>query len=231
MLKSFFQFLIHPEIKENDGVFTWKHLKAIFLVYFVRLVITAILCVIIRLINGDLLKSTLVLLRSTFSGENYVHPVYIVIVAPILEELQFRLPMDLKRNSICLGLAIFLGNFILYFLNIPLFYDDFQVLTFLEFLFTYGVLFFVFTWIHKTYLDNWRMDIPNYLVFYFLSILFAIMHLFNYVPLDTNLSFEYLNLVCLYFVGAIALGYLRCHYGFWCGVLLHILFNFLYIFR
>lgn len=231
MLKSFFQFLIHPEIKEDDGVFTWKHLKMIFLVYFVRIVIIVIFCVILRLINGDLLKSTLVLLRSTFSGENYLHLLYVIIVGPILEELQFRLPMDLKKNSICLGLAIFTGNLLLWSLHIPLFYDEFQVLTLLAFLFAYGVLFFAFSWMHKTFLDGWRMDIPNYVVFYFLSILFALMHLFNYVPLDANLSFEYLNIVFVHFISAIALGYLRCHYGFSSSVLSHILFNFLYILR
>lgn len=230
MIKSFFHFLIDPVLKEDDGIFTWKHLKTIFLVYFVRLVITVIFCLILRLINGDLFKSALDLLRSTFSGENYVHPVYIVIVAPILEELQFRLPMDLKKNSICLGLAIFIGNWLIWSLHIPLFYDEFQVLPLLAFLSAYGVLFFVFSWMHKTFLDGWRMDIPNYVVFYFLSILFALMHLYNYVPLDPNLSFEYLNLLCLYFIGGIALGYLRFQYGFWSGVLLHILFNFFIFF-
>jgi hypothetical protein len=229
MNKSFFQFLIDPVLKEDDGIFTWKHLKMIFLVYFVRLVSIVIFCVILRLINGDLFKSTWDLLRSTFSGENYLHPMYVIIVGPILEELQFRLPMNLKKNSICLGLAIFLGNFLMSFLNIPLYYKEFRVLPLVEFLFAYGGLFFVFSWMHKTFLDKWRMDIPNYVVFYFLSILFALMHLFNYVPLDTNLSFEYLNIVFFHFISAIALGYLRCHYGLSSSVLSHILFNFLYI--
>lgn len=229
MIKSFFQFLIDPVLKEDDGIFIWKHLKMIFLVYFARLVIIVIFCVILRLINGDLFKSTRDLLRSTFSGENYVHPLYIIILAPILEELQFRLPMNLKKNSICLGLAIFLGNLLMSFLNIPLFYKEFQVLPLIEFLFAYSGLFLVFNWIHKTFLEGWQMDIPNYLVFYFLTILFALMHLFNYVPLDMNLSFEYLNIVLVHFIGAIGLGYLRCHYGFGSGVLLHVLVNSIYI--
>jgi hypothetical protein len=193
----------------------------IFLVYVLYFIAQGIFFGIIKLLNGDLFDRTIHLFKSTFTGENYVHPMYLVIIAPILEEIQFRLPMDLKRNSICMGLAIFLGNLLIRSLHIPLFYDEFQIIALLEFSFVYGGLFFVFTWMHKTFLNGWRMDIPNYVVYYFLSILFALMHLFNYLPLDSNLKYEYIIIVFSHFISACLFGYLRCQYGFWSGVLMH----------
>ena len=155
MLKSFFHFLIDPVLKEDDGILTWKHLKMIFTIIFFYYLIQGVFFLFLKLIDGNLFNRTFDLLKQTFTGENYVHPMYVVIIGPILEDIQFRLPMDLKKNSICIGLAIFLGNLLMRSLHIPLFYDEFQIIALLEFFFVYGVLFFVFSWIHTTFLYNW----------------------------------------------------------------------------
>ena len=219
-------FFLNPKVVEDNRVFTWKHLKMIFLVYVLFFIAQGIFFGIIKLLDGALFDKTMHLFKSTFSGENYVHPMYLVIIAPILEEIQFRLPMDLKKNSICMGLAIFLGNLLMSSFHIPLFYAEFQVLPLLEFLFVYGVLFVVFAWVYQIFLDKWRLDIPNYVVFYFLSILFALMHLVNYLPLESNLNFEYIIIVFSHFISACLFGYLRCQYGFWSGIIMHGLVNY-----
>ncbi|MHA8067079.1 hypothetical protein V7S76_10405 [Aquirufa sp. ROCK2-A2] len=214
-------FFLKPGVSKDDGVFTWKHLKMIFTILFFYYLIQGTFFLLLKLIDGNLFDRTFDLLKSTFTGENYVHPMYLVIIAPILEEIQFRLPMDLKKSSICMGLAIFLGNLLMWSLHIPLFYDEFQVLALLEFVFVYSVLFYVFSWIHITFLYNWRISVSNYVIFYFFSILFALMHLINYLPLELNLSFEYIIIVFSHFISACLFGYLRCQYGFWSGVIMH----------
>jgi hypothetical protein len=203
-----------------------KNFKAIFYVLLFYYLINFFLFLILYLINIDLFNSTFQLLKANFSVANRIHPIYLVLIAPILEELQFRLPLDLKANSFFISLSIFLGNKTLSCLHAPLYYSEILILPLIQHLILYAIFYFMFVWVNETFLNKLKFKIPFNLVFFFSSIVFAAIHLLNFYPLESKFTFEYSVIILNQILAACLFGYLRCKYGLWSGIFAHGFINY-----
>ena len=148
--------------------------------------------------------------------------ILLIILAPLLEELIFRLCFNFKKLEMSLFLLItpyiLLGNSFVYF-------NTKSVLSIILCLFIYIYFVKYFTQKKLNYLrDNYFM------YFYYLNcILFGLLHIYNI----NNLNFSFVNII-LYIISiipqilsAIFISFIRIHFGFWWGLSLHSLTNFL----
>jgi hypothetical protein len=219
-------FFLSPSIDTIQSDFSFKQLKAVISVYLISLAFVVVYYAIIKFIDADLFASIFSLEKPVFSSENSIHPFYIVIIAPILEEIQFRLPIDFKRIPICLSLSFFILDILYPFFNLNLFYKNIEWIPLLKYAMYYGLIFSSLFLTSKLIVQNSTKSIPTYIPFYLFNILFAFMHLGNFVPLHLDLTLVYFLRLINYFVDGCLLGYLRCRYGLWSSILVHILINF-----
>ena len=219
-------FFLSPSIDTIQSDFSFNQLKAVISVYLISLAFVVVYYAIIKFIDADLFASIFSLEKPVFSSENSIHPFYIVIIAPILEELQFRLPIDFKRIPICLSLSFFILDILYPIFNLNLFYKNIEWIPLLKYAMYYGLIFSSLFLTSKLIVQKSTKSIPTYIPFYLFNILFAIMHLGNFVPLHLDLTLVYFLRLINYFVDGCLLGYLRCRYGLWSSILVHILINF-----
>jgi membrane protease YdiL (CAAX protease family) len=147
---------------------------------------------------------------------------YLLILAPFIEELLFRLPLSLKKIHLFFSLFSY-SLYILFFtllsgklLNTNIYFKIFFFL-FISLLIYFLINQSKFDFIKKKYY-------PIY--FYLLCIIFGLIHLFNFYKVVPN---NLLFIAPLFILPQIILGcfagYLRLKNGFLWGFVLHIIFN------
>lgn len=157
-----------------------------------------------------------------FSQNFYLNIIRVILVAPVLEELAYRLLLNLKKNTFILSLAtfsaIYVGDNILS-LN-PYSYGTWSKFSAILFIFLFGYLF-----VTQSFLNKIKNHFFN-AFFYSLALLFALDHISLYI---TNLPSNLLVLAPLFvlpqFFLAITASYLRLKNGIIWAILIHILFN------
>lgn len=146
---------------------------------------------------------------------------YIIIIAPFIEELIFRLPLSLKRKHIPFISIIFFYLLVgkVYDLNINSFNTWIKiVISFLS-----GLTIYFFT--KESLL---KVISGKFYIFYFyaLSICFGLMHIFNFYKVVPN---NLLFIVPLYVIPQIIVGcfagYIRLKNGFVWGLAIHCIYN------
>lgn len=148
--------------------------------------------------------------------------IIIAILIPFIEEVIFRLPMNLKKSSIAISIAIlylrFSGNFITNFIDIRKTEDIFKIL----------IAIIIFTTL-MIVLSQKKLDIikrKHYrIVFYFIAICFGLIHITNFHPINYYLFFLYPFYVLPQFFMGVFIGHFRIRYGFIWGWALHALIN------
>ena len=146
----------------------------------------------------------------------------IAIIIPLIEEIIFRLPLNLKKSSIAISLSIlylrFSGNFLTHILDLSKLKDIFNI----------GISIFIFL-VFMISTKQEKLNLLNRehfkLIFYFIAISFGLIHIINFHNINYYLIFFYpFYLLPQIFMG-ILIGNIRIKYGFIWGWALHCLIN------
>ena len=157
-----------------------------------------------------------------FSQSYYLNIIKIIVEAPILEEIAYRLPLNLKKHTVIISLitfgAIYLGDNILS-LNLYSFGTWLKIGVILL------IALFGHFYIKQSFLNKIKDRFYN-VYFYLLALLFAADHISIYI---THLPSRLLILAPLFIIPqfflALTTGYLRMKNGIIWAILLHIVFN------
>ena len=144
----------------------------------------------------------------------------IALVAPVLEELIFRLPLDLKKRSF--AIAAFIISYVfqkLYFSP-----GSLNNTFYINYLLAGIISLAVYYRLPDSVLDKLREK--NFRFFFYGSaIAFGLLHISNFYT-GMNAGFFFLPLLVIpHTISGLFLGVIRMRYGFWWGVLLHVMFN------
>jgi hypothetical protein len=147
--------------------------------------------------------------------------VFVVVIAPFLEEIVFRLPLRLEKISIALSVGIiayrFLGNS--FFVTNLMSWQ-----TYMRLAVGLGVFFLTMKCLSEKILEKIRTEHYG-IFFYSTAALFAIVHISNFFPLNVNILWAYPLFVLPQFVIGLLIGFVRVRNGFVFGCLLHSLIN------
>lgn len=149
----------------------------------------------------------------------YKYSLLIILIFPLIEELIFRLPLNLKINNIFISI---LGlNLLTIYFNI--------LLTILFYL----IIFYLFIKKRQVFSKISLLIKKKYgYYYYFLCLLFSFLHIFNFydsIPIKLHLVLPFY--VMPQFLFALFSGYLRLRNGFLFSLLFHYLFNLPFIFK
>jgi membrane protease YdiL (CAAX protease family) len=142
-----------------------------------------------------------------------------VIIAPIVEELAFRGFMDFKKLTISLSVSAFVCSFLRMFFRSYFEWGSLLVVAIVMF----SIAFFI---LRLESIYNYITD-KRMIVFYSMSILFALAHLNNY----SSTTFSGFNLLLIpyavlpQFIGSISLAFIRLKNGLVWSMALHCLLN------
>ena len=222
-----FEFFKNPYVySENNNSFIQK-IKELFnsLLWMYGLIFICTL--FLKVIDFFVYKSTKfsfydsVIIQQNKNFGNY--PIYyIIILAPIVEEIIFRLPLTLKKKHLIFSLIS--CAFYLFF-NKLLSGKGFSEINNFVVIFLLILALLIYFLLKEKEFDFVRKSFYP-LFFYSICTIFGLMHLFNFckvVPVNLILIaplFVIPQLILGYFSG-----YLRLKNGFFWGLLLHIIFN------
>ena len=201
----FFYYTFHPAVCKASKPTIWDILK-IFLIYVVILLITTPFFLFIQKKIGC----------QTIPIENSITFLYFVIIAPIIEEILFRLPLRFSKRNYYILFVTLLAY--LAFLVIKT-----KIVFFVLFLLYFLLLIFIRSYPKK---DIHTLYHRYFKYIYWLSILgFGFLHLNNHPTVWYNMIL-FAPILCFpqILLGSIA-GYLRMRYGFIYGVMFHIANN------
>lgn len=167
------------------------------------------------------------LIRFYYSQE--INPLFVafivILFAPLIEELIFRLPLRIKRNNFIP--FIFLGILISGLSIIHKYYEPVIILYLIP-VFLFGIAF-TLNFNKKSYQSISHLFKSNYkLYFYSFTILFALIHIGNYKFSWQVLFFAPL-LVLPQFILGFLIGFMRLKFGLTWGIFLHAIHNTIYI--
>ncbi|WP_299104062.1 hypothetical protein [uncultured Tenacibaculum sp.] len=221
MLKELLDFLLKPKPSQVSLNIEkkLKNILKVYVYYFIFLLIVMGTCFYVLDIQEQNLVAEKIKKWSVLKTL-----VYGVVMVPLLEELMFRLPMIYQKKNFVI--AVFIGTF--FFFSAILFNQgllDFSKNTFERLLLSAFVtsLFYCFIRVNneKTRLF-WKNNFS--IIFYFLTLLFALLHVFNIVEIKNAYLIPILILPQL--SSGLLIGFFRVKYGFIYGVIFHCLNNF-----
>lgn len=148
--------------------------------------------------------------------------VVIVIIIPFIEELIFRLPLNLKKSGIAISISVlylrFSGNFLTHVLDLRKMEDLVKI--FISLL----IFFLLMNLLNQKKLDLIK-DKYFKQYFYFIAISFGLIHIINFHQINYFLFFLYPIYVLPQFFMGLFIGNIRIKYGFIWGWALHALIN------
>jgi hypothetical protein len=144
----------------------------------------------------------------------------IVLIGPFFEEILFRLPLRLEKSGIALSASIIIyqllvEHFFTFEFNNPDSYGN------------VAIALIVFLLVLKFFPDSWLLMIKQKYsyYFYFVAIAFALIHVTNFAPYNSNVLLFYPLFTLPQFLMGLSIGFVRMEYGFFYGVALHSLIN------
>ncbi|NVO09995.1 MAG: CPBP family intramembrane metalloprotease [Bacteroidales bacterium] len=200
-------FLKKPHYKESLIEINWKHFFLLILKYYLMMLPVTIVVAIIAKHYNIVHKPSLLPL--------YKKMLLTLILTPILEELLFRLLLIFnRRNLIVFGLTCFTLS--IYYLLIN---SNIKLL-----IFAFSTLLFAIAFFNQ---GNCKLFLRNYfrLIFYATSILFGLLHVFNYTGVSGYLILFVPFLVFPQILMGFFFGYVRVTYGFIYAILFHSFLN------
>lgn len=210
------ELLLFIKKPEWSGSFTKLSIKT-----FVHLLILYLICVVPL---GAIASVFAKILDLNSKVDNVLIPkeiLYGFVLAPLIEEVFFRLIYVFRRRNLFIILCASL-----FFAIVFIFRDSYSksILLFsVAFILILTIIFFNFS--KQYFYSHFKF------FFYFIAFLFAIIHLNNFIGLTyTKLLFGLL-LVTPQLIAGIVLGYIRLKYGFIYAVLYHMTINLVLLFQ
>lgn len=146
----------------------------------------------------------------------------LIIIVPLIEEFVFRLQLKFRKwvLDILFPLQV---SFIVYAIS---FFASINI----NFLVINLICYVAYFFLNKKYPNKLQQfwEIKFHYVFYILTLLFALIHITNY-NLTSSLIFILPILILPQFIVGTIIGYLRVKFGFFWGVLYHIIYNAVFI--
>ncbi|WP_321332728.1 hypothetical protein [uncultured Bacteroides sp.] len=221
MITDLCVFLKYPNVLQAEEIKNKRMTFGLFfLIHFLFILSCAIVWALMKTF-GVKIPVNNVLQEAISKYGLYAYP-FIILIAPLFEEILFRLPLLLQKKM----LVVSSGISLLYFLP-PLFFaianhtvTSYRVMGILVLF-----LYFVFAlMVNQNYLDYLKRRHYNKIIWGNVLV-FTALHFFNYAP------FHFYNLMFLLpvFSLAIFVTYLRCKLGFKYNVAFHILNNLMII--
>ncbi|MDR6459270.1 membrane protease YdiL (CAAX protease family) [Chryseobacterium vietnamense] len=213
------KFIYNPDEEKEQNSSIYRKIYKTVVLFIVSFPLTLILSIVITYITNKSVKIH-------ESAENYDFTLFILtcLIVPLIEEVAFRLPLRYSKISLSLSITVLSFYTINYFFTLKDHFDT-ENYFFLRIVFSIlvGIFFYLFCLKYsnsfvKLYKNNFNV------IFYFFSVLFAIMHISNYeFTLDTLLIAPIITLPKLIssFVG----GFVRVKYGFLYCLFLHSFHN------
>jgi hypothetical protein len=145
---------------------------------------------------------------------------FILLIAPIIEETSWRLCLSFKKNHIAISLAAICMYVPRIFLKMPLISASSFSLVIIG-------IFVYFMIIRYTTTDFWEKIKGKYVKYIVWSLIlaFTLLHLYNYCPLGWQYFVAYILILARSLFFAITTTYLRLNLGFVYCVLYHIACN------
>lgn len=223
------KYLQHPTLINELDLSIWSKVKKTIVLYLKYLVFAITLFFLLKLMDRFIVQyffhhsilKQLTDLRQWVQEEFGAYTILVVvIIAPLTEEIIFRLPMRLEKTGIGLSAGL-----LFYRLSVENFYEFkvFDPFTYLKM----GLAFIIFLLIAKFFPDRWLNFLKEkyVYVFYGLAVAFALVHLGNLSPYNNEVLLFYPLYTLPQFLMGLFMGYARMHYGFFYGVLIHALIN------
>ena len=219
-----FEYLTHDTYSKSLCQKTIELLKACKFYY-----ILGILSIVLMFIVDILIKNYsdfFPILKSNFNTKElydyygYAYGVFIITLGgPIVEELCFRLCLSISR----LHIAISLSTLFLYFSG-PIWFIDDALLFIIRLLISSIIFVFVKVFWNKNWVISDR-EIVKYWLLVCSSLVFGLIHIPNYHPIQYNILFLYPIYVLPQVIMGFITGILRLRNGFIWAVLFHVLVN------
>jgi membrane protease YdiL (CAAX protease family) len=208
-LGKLLEYLLNPHYLKNEKIQWSLFFKLLLLFYIISLPVGFIVGLLIKLLNFHDTEFNYNTLTILFAG---------IILAPIIEEILFRLLLIPKYKnviiffcfSICMASMSVIKGSKLYLIIFLIF----------------GVVSFLFLR-NKKYLRNAQRFLMNhfYYIFYASCILFGLYHVTNYTPVNYKLLLLMPIIVFPQMVVGAFLGYIRMKFGITYSILFHSITN------
>lgn len=199
-------------------------------IFFPLLLLELILAIVLGLIINGLVHFDLISLVDhklrlfTMKMPLWISFATIVIFAPFVEELFFRLPLRLREKYMHLNVLIIVAGIALTI--IPAFKVNYIKISIL----TFGIIIWLIYYANKAKYNPLILSFWNrkfLYLFYFSAVSFGVIHIFNYKPEFNIFLFLPLLILPQLLVGLFC-GYIRLRLGFLWGCFLHAFHNFIF---
>jgi len=149
--------------------------------------------------------------------------IYIIFLAPILEEAVFRLPLRLSKITLSISSPVFL----IVIIKLIFFKEDIFTIYLVSIPFSL-IIYVLLSYEKNIYLRIKEFWEKHFLyIFYFLSLIFGLIHLFNYHEIHWWMIAASPFLTLPHIVMGFFLGFIRMNYGFVYSCLFHATINFI----
>jgi hypothetical protein len=206
-MSSFFQYIKNPVYSRDTQPINWKDFFTLLIIYFLVVIQLGVLLFLISLFLN---------VEHKLNNHTFFEKIsFGIILAPVVEELLFRLLLVLNKRNLFIFFSTNLTLAIWFLING----------NYIKFcLFALLVLF--------TLILNFRQNLvvpvlkKHYkLFFYGIAVLFATLHVFNFNGLSVYNVSGALLLVIPQLILGLMLGYIRIRYGLLFGILFHAIIN------
>jgi len=213
------KFFLNPQITKSPDFFSLNHLKDFLWVCFFSIFSFVVLVFPLNFIFDNFFKEFYQNLSNISFRQIKDSFFYTVCFIPIVEELQFRLPIDFKFENIQISISVFISRFFISLQFVSSIKSEYEILNFLLFLVTWVIILFLIKKLTQNVIWNYKVS-PIY-SYYLFNFVFAILHLLNFGDLNLNNFAIYFLFVLIHFIDGCLIGYLRCKYGFGSGLIFH----------
>lgn len=226
-----FNDLKNPKFEIETGTTFVQKVLFLFKSYLVTFICTLLSVCIIMIIDTIIIKvlhqnSIWNEMRNSNSKVKLMFGRYsyliIAIAIPLIEEIIFRLPLNLKKSSIAISFSFlflrFSGNFLTHILDLTKTEDLIKIVISV-------IIFLLIMLIVKQDKLN-RLKTKHYkFTFYFVAVGFGLIHILNFHPINYYLLLFYPIFVLPQIFMGLIIGNIRIKYGFIWGWALHCLIN------
>lgn len=219
ILIELLKFIYKPnEEKEQDSSIYSKMYRTV-LLFVVSFPLTLILTIVITYITNGSVKT-----YESVNDYNFTLFILACLIIPLIEEIAFRLPLRYSKINLSFSIAVLSFYVINYFFILKDHFDtENHFLLRIAISIVAGITSYLLCMKYSdSFLNLFKKKYS--IIFYFFSVLFAIMHISNYeFTLETLLLTPIITLPKL--ISSFIEGFIRIKYGFIYSLLLHSLHN------
>lgn len=228
LLKDIWGFSLNPQLNSLNHSFVslGGFFKVLLLCYVFNFILAIPSIILIKLIERIYSINLNEIRNQNFQNLNHGYYLFIImaILAPLLEEVLFRLWLSLKKSHILLSLILLMWILITKFQGVIIYNQQIDS-KFFQNLFL-AVLTGVFVFVIGSFLPIKKLNFDYFKVLYWIScICFGLVHIFNFSPFKMNILWVYPFLIFSQLFAGFLLGYLRLKKGFFVGFALHCSIN------